>query len=68
MDLTFLLARGFDFVLTLGVTTPLITSFMNVDSGGSFWGVSCNMLKSMEFGILVGFLLSSRRFDGVYQD
>ena len=25
MDLTFLLARGFDFVLSLGVTTTLIT-------------------------------------------
>ena len=28
--LTFCLARGFDFVLSLGVTTPLITPVMGI--------------------------------------
>ena len=31
MDLTFRLARGFDFVLSLGVTTPLITPVVSND-------------------------------------
>ena len=67
MDLNFLLARGFDFVLSLGVTFPHITSVMKIDRNGSFWGVGFDMLKSMELGNLVGLLSSLRQFGSVCQ-
>ena len=51
------LARGFDFVLPLGVITPV----MNTGE------VDFDMLKSMEFGNLVDLLQSSRCFDRLYQ-
>ena len=47
IDPTFWLARAFDFVWSLGVTTQLINPVMSIDSIGSFWGVSFDMLKSM---------------------
>ena len=67
MDLTFWLARGFDFVFPLGVTTPLVTPVMSFDWIGSFWEIDFDMLKSMGFGNLAGLLSSSRWFDRVYQ-
>ena len=53
MNLSFWLARGFDFALSLGVTS-LIPPVMNIIWIGSFWGVGFDMLNCMEFGDLVG--------------
>ena len=64
--LTFSLARGFDFVLSLGVTTPLITPVMGICCPGSFWKDCFDMLKSIEFGDLVRLFSSSRQSDRVY--
>ena len=67
MNLSFWFARGFDFVLSLDVTIPLLTQVMRIDWIGSFWEVEFDMLKSMKFGNLVGLFSSSKRFDRVYQ-
>ena len=66
MKLTFSVARGFDFVLTLGVTTPLITLVMNMSCPGSVDKDCFDMLKNIGFGDLVGLLASSRQSDRVY--
>ena len=50
-----------------GVMTLLVTPVINIDWIGNFWEVDLDMLKSLEFGNLVGLLTSSRRFDRVYQ-
>ena len=64
--LIFSLARGFDFVLSLGVTTPLITPVMDMSCPVSF-GKNCfDMLKSIGYRDLVGLFASSRRSDQVY--
>ena len=47
--------------------TPLITTVMSIDRIGIFWEVDFDVLKSIEFGNLVGLLSSSRQFDRVYQ-
>ena len=47
--LTFSLARGFDFVLSLGVTDQLITSVMGISCLGSFWKDCFDILKSRGF-------------------
>ena len=58
----FPLARGFDFVLSFGMTITFITPVMSIKWIGKFWGVGIDMLKSMEFGNLVGHFSSSRQF------
>ena len=64
--LTFSLASGFDLDLSVGVTTPLITSVMGI-SLPSIFGEECfDMLKSMGFGDLVRLFSSLRRSDRVY--
>ena len=64
--LTFSLARGFDLVLSLGVTTPLITPVMDI-SWPSILGKECfDLLKSIGFGDLVRLFSSLRRSDRVY--
>ena len=60
------LARGVDFVLSLGVTTPLITPVMDMSFPGSVGKDCFDMLKSIGFGDLVGLFASSRRSDRVY--
>ena len=64
MDLTFSLDRGFDFVLYLCVRNPLLTPVMTIYGIGRFWEARFDMLKSMEFGNLVGFHSSCRRLIG----
>ena len=64
--LTFSVARGFDFVLSLGVTTPLITPVMGNCCPGSFGKDCFDMLQSIGFGDLVRLFSSSRRSDSVY--
>ena len=61
----FLLTTGFDFVLSLSVTTPLITPVMDMSFPGSV-GKGFDMLKSIGFRDLVGLFASSRRSDRVY--
>ena len=51
--LAFTLARGFEFVLSLGVTTPLITPVIETSFPGSFGKDSVDKLKSIECGDLV---------------
>ena len=64
--LTFSLARGFDLVLSSGVTTPLITPVMGI-SWPCILGTECfDMLKSIGFGGLVKHFSSSRQSDRVY--
>ena len=64
--LTFSLARRFDLVLSLGVTTALITPVMGI-SGPCILGKECfDVLKSIGFGGLVKVFSSSRRSDRVY--
>ena len=53
-------------VLSLGVTTPLITPVMDMTFPGSVGKYCFDMLKSIEFGDLVGLFASSRRSDRVY--
>ena len=67
MDLTFSVARGFKFVLSLSVASLLITPVMSIYEIVIFWQVSFNMMESMEFGNLVGLLSSWRQFGKVYQ-
>ena len=63
--LTLSLARGFDLVLSLGVTTPLITPVMGI-SWPCILGKECfDMLKSIGFGGLIKLFPSSRRSDRV---
>ena len=64
--LTFSLAGAFDFVLSLGVTTPLITPVMEMSCSGSVGKDCFGMLKSVGFGNLVGLFASSRRSGRVY--
>ena len=64
--LTFCLARGFAFVLSLGVTTPLITPVRCISYLGCFGKVWFDMLKSIEFGICSGFFSSLRHSDRAY--
>ena len=40
---------------------------MSIDQIGSFWEVDFDILKSMEFGDLVGFPSNSRQLDRVYK-
>ena len=64
--LTFSLARGFDLVLTLGVTNPAITTAMDI-SLPCILGKECfDMLKNIGFGDLVRLFSSSRQSDRVY--
>ena len=64
--LTFTLARGFDLVLSLGVTVPLITPVMGI-SWPCILGKECfDMVKTIGFGDLVRLFSSSRRSDRVY--
>ena len=66
LDLSFSLTREFDFIfLSLGLTTPLITPVISIDSIGSFWGGGFDVLNSMKFESLVGLLSSSRQLDRV---
>ena len=58
--------QGFDFILSLGVTTPLITPVMDMSFPGSVGKGCFDMLKSIGFGDLVGLFASSRRSDRVY--
>lgn len=67
MNLTFWIAREFDFVLSLDVTTPVITHAMSIDWISRFWGVGFAMVKSMELGNSFGVLSILRRFGRVYQ-
>ena len=67
MNLTFWIAREFDFVLSLDVTTPVITHTMSIDWISRFWGVGFAMVKSMELGNSFGLLSILRRFGRVYQ-
>ena len=67
MNLTFWIAREFDFVLSLDVTTPVITQAMSIDWISRFWGVGFAMVKSMELGNLFGLLSILRPFGRVYQ-
>ena len=64
--MTFSVARGFDFVLSSGVTTLLITPVTDMSSPGSVGKDCFDMLKSIGFGDLVGPFASSRRSDRVY--
>ena len=66
MILTFYLARGFDFVLSLVVMTPLITPVMGKSCPGSVGKDCFDMLKSIGFGDLVGLFASLRQSDRVY--
>ena len=60
------LARGVDFALSLGVTTPLITPVMGISCPGSVGKDCFDMRKSIGFGDLVGLFASLRRSDSVY--
>ena len=62
----FLLTAGFDFVLSLSVTTPLITPVMDMSSLSSIGKDCFDMLKSIGFGDLVRLFASLRRSDRVY--
>ena len=64
MDLTVLLERGFDFVLSLHVSTQLISPVMITDGIGSFWEIGFDMVKNMKFWDLVNRLSSLKQFDG----
>ena len=63
--LTFSRARGFDFVLPLGVMTPLITSIMSISCPCIFGREYFDMLKSAGFGALVRPFSSSRQSDRI---
>ena len=58
MDLTFWLARGVWLCLITGCDDPLITPVMSIDWICHFRGVGFAMLKSREFGNLIGLLLT----------
>ena len=64
--LTFSLARGFDIVLALGVTTPCKTPVKGNSCPGSFGKDSFDMLKTKRFGELVRLFSRSRQADRVY--
>ena len=65
--LTFSLARGFDLVLSLGVTTLLVTPVMGIISWPCIlWKKCFYLLESIQFGDLVRLFSSSRRSDRVY--
>ena len=62
----FCLARAFDLVLSLGVTTPLINPVMGISWPCSVGKVCFDMPKSIRFRDLLRLFLSSRRPDTVY--
>ena len=63
---TFFSSKGFDFVLSLDVMTPLITSVMEMSCPGSVGKESFDMLKSIGFRDLVRLFASLRRSNRVY--
>ena len=67
IDLTFWLAGVFDFALSLGVTTWIITTVVSTEWNDILGGVDFDILKSWKFENLVYLLSSLRWFDRVYQ-
>ena len=65
-DVDFFSHKGFDFFLSLGVTTPLTTPVMGLSCLGSFAKDFFDVLKSIGFGDLVRHFSSSRQSDWVY--
>ena len=63
--LTFSLANGFDLVLSLGVTTPIITPVIGISWHCIFGKVCFHILKSIGFEDLIRLFSSSSRFDRV---
>ena len=64
--LTFSVAMGLDFVLSLGVTSPLLIPVIGISCPVSFRKDCFDMLKSIGFRDLFGLLSSLRRSDRVY--
>ena len=61
--LIFRLANGFDLILSLGVTTPLITPVIGISWHCIFGKVCFHILKSIGFEDLTRLFSSSSRFD-----
>ena len=57
---------GFDFLLSLGVTAPLLAPVMDTSFVGSFGKDCFDMVKSIDLGNLVRLFSSLRQSDRVY--
>ena len=55
-----------DFLLSLGVTPPLMTPAIGISWPGTFGKDWLDMLKSLGFGDFATLFSSSRGFDRVY--
>ena len=64
--LTLSLARGFELVLPLGVTSPIITPVMGISWPFILLKECFDMLTSIGYGDFVRVFWSSRRYDKVY--
>ena len=64
--LTLSLARGFELVLPLGVTSPIITPVMGISWPFILLKECFDMLSSIGYGDFVRVFWSSRRYDKVY--